>query len=38
MDPGTGTGLSIAFFDDEVDVFEVKAAIAGRGRRNRSAR
>jgi hypothetical protein len=28
VDPGTGNGLSIAFFDDEVDVAEVKAAIA----------
>ena len=30
MDPATGNGLSIAFFDDEVDVSEVKAAIAGK--------
>ena len=30
VDPGTGNGLSIAFFDDDVNVAEVKAAIAGR--------
>jgi hypothetical protein len=30
VDPATGNGLSIAFFDDEVDVSEVKAAIAGK--------
>ncbi len=30
MDPETGNGLSIAFFDDHVDVAEVKAAIASR--------
>ncbi len=28
IDPATGDGLSIAFFDDDVDVAEVKAAIA----------
>ena len=28
VDPGTGNGMSIAFFDDDVDVGEVKAAIA----------
>lgn len=28
VDPTTGNGLSIAFFDDEVDVAEVKRAIA----------
>lgn len=28
LDPETGNGLSIAFFDDEVDIAEVKAAIA----------
>ena len=28
VDPATGDGLSIAFFDDAVDVNEVKAAIA----------
>ncbi len=28
VDPGTGNGLSIAFFDDDVDVTEVKGAIA----------
>ena len=27
VDPGTGNGLSIAFFDDDVDIAEVKAAI-----------
>ena len=27
VDPATGNGLSIAFFDDAVDVAEVKAAI-----------
>jgi hypothetical protein len=30
LDPSTGNGLSIAFFEDDVDVAEVKAAIAGR--------
>jgi hypothetical protein len=30
LDPNTGNGLSIAFFEDDVDVAEVKAAIAGR--------
>jgi len=30
VDPATGNGLSIAFFDDEVAVSEVKAAIAGK--------
>jgi hypothetical protein len=28
VDPNTGNGLSIAFFDDEVDVAEVKRVIA----------
>jgi hypothetical protein len=28
VDPDTGNGLSIAFFDDGVDVAEVKSAIA----------
>lgn len=28
VDPTTGSGLSIAFFDDDVDNAEVKAAIA----------
>lgn len=28
VDPATGNGLSIAFFDDEVDVAEVKRAIS----------
>lgn len=27
LDPTTGNGLSIAFFEDDVDVAEVKAAI-----------
>ncbi len=27
VDPGTGNGMSIAFFDDDVDVTEVKGAI-----------
>ena len=30
VDPATGNGLSVAFFDDEVDVAEVKAAIASK--------
>ncbi len=30
VDPATGNGLSIAFFDDEVDVAEVKRAISAR--------
>ena len=30
VDPTTGNGLSIAFFDDEVDVAEVKEAIASK--------
>jgi hypothetical protein len=30
VDPRTGNGLSIAFFDDEVDVAEVKSAISRR--------
>ena len=30
VDPGTGNGLSIAFFDDDVEVAQVKAAIAGK--------
>jgi hypothetical protein len=28
VDPGTGNGLSIAFFNDDVDVAQVKATIA----------
>ncbi|MBC7558678.1 MAG: hypothetical protein H7270_04850 [Dermatophilaceae bacterium] len=28
VDPVSGNGLSIAFFDDEVDVAEVKSAIS----------
>ena len=28
LDPATGNGLSIAFFDDGVDVTQVKSAIA----------
>ena len=31
VDPKTGNGLSIAFFEDDVDVGAVKAAIAARG-------
>lgn len=30
VDPATGSGLSIAFFDDDVDVTQVKAAIAAK--------
>jgi hypothetical protein len=30
VDPETGNGLSIAFFDDNVDVGEVKSAISRR--------
>jgi len=30
VDPGTGNGLSIAFFEDNVDVAQVKVAIASR--------
>ena len=30
VDPNTGNGMSIAFFDDDVDVAEVKRAIAYR--------
>jgi hypothetical protein len=30
VERGTGNGLSIAFFDDDVDVAEVKAAVARR--------
>ena len=30
VDPDTGNGLSIAFFDDEVDVAAVKNAIASK--------
>lgn len=30
VDPETGNGLSIAFFEDQVDVGEVKAAISRR--------
>jgi hypothetical protein len=30
VDPATGSGLSIAFFDDDVDVSAVKAAIGAR--------
>jgi len=32
VDPKTGNGLSIAFFEDDVDVSAVKAAIAAKGR------
>ena len=28
IDPGTGNGLSIAFFEDDVDISAVKAAIS----------
>lgn len=28
VDPATGNGLSVAFFDDDVDIAEVKAAIS----------
>ena len=28
VDPNTGNGLSIAFFDDQVDIAEVKRAIS----------
>jgi hypothetical protein len=31
VDPETGDGLSIAFFEDDVDVSDVKAAIVARG-------
>ncbi len=31
VDPKTGNGLSIAFFEDDVDVSTVKAAIAAKG-------
>ena len=31
IDPDTGDGLSIAFFDDDVDVSAVKGAIAAKG-------
>jgi len=30
VDPSTGNGLSIAFFDDDVEVAQVKAAVASR--------
>ena len=30
VDPSTGNGLSVAFFEDNVDVADVKAAIAAR--------
>lgn len=30
VDPSTGNGLSIAFFDDDVEVTEVKAAVASK--------
>ncbi len=30
VDPATGNGLSIAFFDDDVDVAEVKDAIGSK--------
>jgi len=30
VDPNTGNGLSIAFFDDDADVTEVKSAIASK--------
>ena len=32
VDPATGNGLSIAFFEDEVDVAEVKEAIASKAK------
>lgn len=32
VDPRTGNGLSIGFFDDDVDVSDVKAAIAAKAR------
>jgi len=38
MDPGTGTGCHLPSSMTRFDVSEVKAAIAGRGRRMRSAR
>ena len=31
VDPETGHGLSIAFFEDDVDVSAVKAAISAKG-------
>ena len=31
VDPDTGNGLSIAFFEDDVDVGAVKAAISAKG-------
>lgn len=31
IDPKTGNGLSVAFFDDDVDVTAVRAAIATKG-------
>jgi hypothetical protein len=31
IDPVTGNGLSVAFFEDDVDVSAVKDAIAARG-------
>jgi len=30
VDPATGNGMSIAFFEDHVDIAEVKAAISAR--------
>lgn len=30
VDPDTGDGLSIAFFEDDVDIAEVKGAISGK--------
>jgi len=30
VDPATGNGLSIAFFDDDVDIAEVKEVIASK--------
>jgi hypothetical protein len=32
VDPGTGNGMSISFFEDDVDVSKVKAAIADKAR------
>ena len=38
VDPITGNGLSIAFFEDTVDVAAVKAAIGKEGQRDRLER
>ena len=32
IDPNTGDGLSVAFFEDDVDVLAVKDVIAAKGR------